>query len=323
MDSRPTVLSLCAGIGGIDLGLRTCGFRTVGYVERDAYAASVLVARMEDSRLDQAPIWSDLSTFDARAWRGKVDLVAAGYPCQPFSFAGNRAGADDERHLWPHVLRILVESEASMLFCENVAGHLSLGFSDVLSDLAESGFDAEWDLFRASDVGAPHRRERLFFLAYREGADRRLSVQFRGSCEAGAESRGRGEGVGDAEGEGRQPLTGGASCLESSHGREPCIVSPGNGSDVGNPTNERHERTRAAWGRCAGSADAGRHAWPPGPEDREGWARYIAEGGPEPVVRRGSDGPSSRLDRLRCLGNAVVPQVARVAFETLSQRAFR
>lgn len=133
----------------------------------------------------------------------------------------------------------------------------------------------------------------------------------------------RGEGVGDAEGEGRQPLTGGASCLESSHGREPCIVSPGNGSDVGNPTNERHERTRAAWGRCAGSADAGRHAWPPGPEDREGWARYIAEGGPEPVVRRGSDGPSSRLDRLHCLGNAVVPQVARVAFETLYQRAFR
>lgn len=138
------------------------------HVERDAFAASVLVARMEDASLDRAPVWDDLTTFDGRAWRGAVDLVTAGYPCQPFSVAGKRAGADDERHLWPHVRRIVEECGAPLVFLENVAGHVSLGLADVLADLAALGLDAEWLCLRASDVGAPHRRERLFVLAYRD-----------------------------------------------------------------------------------------------------------------------------------------------------------
>ena len=103
-------LALCAGVGGLELGLKLAlgdAFRTVGYVEREAFAASTLVARMEDEALDRAPVWDDLKTFDGVPWRGKVDLVSAGYPCQPFSVAGKRRGESDPRHHWPHVLRAI------------------------------------------------------------------------------------------------------------------------------------------------------------------------------------------------------------------------
>lgn len=90
-------LSLCSGAGGLDLGLAIAcpGYRAVGYVERETYAAAILVARMEDATLDPAPVWDDLATFDGRPWRGAVDVVTAGYPCQPFSVAGKRKGSDD------------------------------------------------------------------------------------------------------------------------------------------------------------------------------------------------------------------------------------
>ena len=115
-------LSLCAGAGGLDLGLALAepGYRAVGYVERDAFAAAVLVARMEDQTLDQAPVWDDLTGFDGRPWRGAVDLVSAGYPCQPFSVAGRRKGTNDPRHLWPHVARVISECGPVWVFLENV-----------------------------------------------------------------------------------------------------------------------------------------------------------------------------------------------------------
>ncbi len=96
-------------------------------VPRQTYAAAVLVARMEDASLDHAPVWDDVGTFDGRPWRGAVDIVTAGYPCQPFSVAGKRRGADDPRHLWPHVARIIGEVEPPFVFLENVAHHLRLG----------------------------------------------------------------------------------------------------------------------------------------------------------------------------------------------------
>lgn len=97
---------LCSGYAGMELALRGIA-RTVAHVERDAYAAATLVARMEAQELDQAPVWSDLCTFDARAWRGRVALVTAGFPCQPFSSAGRKLGTDDDRWLWPEIARII------------------------------------------------------------------------------------------------------------------------------------------------------------------------------------------------------------------------
>ncbi|WEJ79271.1 DNA cytosine methyltransferase [Paracoccus versutus] len=164
-------LSLCSGAGGLDLGLTIAipGYRAVGHVERETYAAATLVARMEDASLDRAPLWDDVATFDGRPWRGAVDIVTAGYPCQPFSVAGKRRGADDPRHLWPHVARIVGEIEPPFVFLENVAHHLRLGFPEVASGLVRMGYRLAAGLFTAAEVGAPHKRERLFILAIREG----------------------------------------------------------------------------------------------------------------------------------------------------------
>ena len=166
-------LSLCSGAGGLDLGLSIAipGYRAVGHVERETYAAATLVARMEDASLDQAVVWDDVATFDGRPWRGAVDIVTAGYPCQPFSVAGKRRGADDPRHLWPHVARIIDEVRPPFVFLENVAHHLRLGFPEVASGLVGMGYRLAAGLFTAAEVGAPHKRERLFILAIRENDD--------------------------------------------------------------------------------------------------------------------------------------------------------
>jgi DNA (cytosine-5)-methyltransferase 1 len=121
---------------------------------------------MEEKALDTAPVWSDLVTFDGKPWRGKVDILSAGYPCQPFSQAGKRLGEKDPRHLWPHVRRILGECGAPLLFAENVPGHVSLGLEAVWKDLREMGYEVEAGIFSAAEVGAPHIRKRLFILAY-------------------------------------------------------------------------------------------------------------------------------------------------------------
>ena len=144
----------------------------MGHVERETYAAASLVARMEDAALDHAPLWDDIASFDGRPWRGAVDIVTAGYPCQPFSVAGKRRGADDPRHLWPHVARIIGEVEPPFVFLENVAHHLRLGFPEVAAGLVGMGYRLAAGLFTAAEVGAPHRRERLFILAIREGGAR-------------------------------------------------------------------------------------------------------------------------------------------------------
>lgn len=171
-------ISLCTGAAGIELGLHLCvSARTVCYVEREAYAAANLVARMEDSSLDTAPIWDDIKTFDGRAWRGTVDILTAGYPCQPFSNAGHQRGTSDPRHLWPHVARIARESNANILFCENVANHLRIGFSDVGRDLQSMGFRVAAGIYTASEVGAPHRRERVYFLAANPDGVRKLQQE--------------------------------------------------------------------------------------------------------------------------------------------------
>lgn len=119
--------------------------------------------------LDESPIWSDLTTFDGAALRGKVDCIVAGFPCQPHSVAGNRKGTDDERWLWNDIARIIRDVSPRFVFLENVRGLLSSGgFTPVLSSLVGLGFNIEWGVLAASEVGASHKRERVFILAYRD-----------------------------------------------------------------------------------------------------------------------------------------------------------
>lgn len=162
-------LDICAGSGIGSWAFWRSGFaRTVCYIENDPYCQRVLQARMADGSLPDAPIWDDLKTFDGRPWRGCVDFVFGGIPCQPYSLAGKRQGAADERDLWPALRRVLGEVEPGLVFLEQVPGFLvhSGGMGRVLGELAKIGYDTVWDCVPACAVGAPHRRDRVWILAY-------------------------------------------------------------------------------------------------------------------------------------------------------------
>lgn len=170
-----TNLSLFSGAGGFDLGAKIAGgFRTVCYVEKDRYAQGALMSRIRDEGLDRAPIWDDVSTFEGREWRGSVDIISGGFPCQDLSIVGRQEGIAGSRSgLWKEYLRIIREVRPRFVFVENVAGLLMGGaIGVVLGDLASSGFDAEWSCFSASQVGAPHKRERVWIVAYPNGLGR-------------------------------------------------------------------------------------------------------------------------------------------------------
>ena len=159
-------LALFAGAGGGILGGLLLGWRTVCAVECDAYAASVLVARQNDGILEPFPVWDDVRTFDGRAWRGRVDVVSGGFPCQDISAAGKGAGIEGERSgLWSEMARIIGEVRPRFAFVENSPVLTSRGLDRVLGDMAEMGFDAAWGVFRASDAGASHDRARVFISA--------------------------------------------------------------------------------------------------------------------------------------------------------------
>ena len=170
-----TEMSLFSGYGGFSLGLRLAGLntRTICYVEWDKYCQQVIQARIGDGHLDDAPIWDDIKSFDGRPWCGTVDILSAGFPCQPHSNAGLRKGADDDRNLWPDTLRIIGEVGPRLVILENVPGILvrpddgreAYG-GTVVGELAEIGYDAEWRVVSAADAGAPHLRNRWWLLAY-------------------------------------------------------------------------------------------------------------------------------------------------------------
>lgn len=152
--------SLFTGYGGLDIAV---GGDLAWYAEIEPAACQVLAHHYPN-----VPNLGDITKIN---WADvePVDVITGGYPCQPFSHAGNRKGKNDERHLWPNVLDAIRAIRPRYAILENVSGHLTLGFADVLADLAEVGLSCEWGTFRASDVGAPHRRERIFIIAHAEG----------------------------------------------------------------------------------------------------------------------------------------------------------
>ena len=163
-------LSLFSGYGGFTLGLRLAGLnvRTVAYVEWDKYPQEIIKARIGDGYLDDAPIFSDISSFRGEQFRGVVDIITAGFPCQPHSVAGLQRGATDTRNLWPDTLRVIREVEPRWVILENVPGLLSAPVDGgrpayggtVVGELAQVGYSVHWQTIGADDVGAPHRRKR-------------------------------------------------------------------------------------------------------------------------------------------------------------------
>lgn len=165
-------LALFAGAGGGILGGHLLGWRTVCAVEREPYATAVLAARQNDGLLPPFPIWDDVCTFDGKPWRGRVDVVSGGFPCQDISAAGKGAGIDGERSgLWKHMARIVGEVRPQYVFVENSPLLIKRGLAVVLGDLAEMGYGAEWARISASDLGAPHKRERIWVTAFDQRQD--------------------------------------------------------------------------------------------------------------------------------------------------------
>lgn len=167
-------LCLFAGAGGGILAGHLLGWKTICAVEREPYAASVLVQRQNDGVLPPFPIWDDVCTFDGTPWRGLVDVVSGGFPCQDISSAGNGAGIDGERSgLWREMARIIGEVRPEYVFVENSELLISRGLAVVISDLAKIGYVTEWLPLSAKELGAPHNRPRLWMLAYPFGSERR------------------------------------------------------------------------------------------------------------------------------------------------------
>ena len=159
-------LALFAGAGGGILGGKLLGWRTVCAVEWEAYPASVLCARQNDGLLPPFPIWDDVQTFDGKPWRGIVDVVSGGFPCQDISAAGKGAGIDGERSgMWGEMARIIYEVRPKYVFVENSPMLTSRGLGRVLGNLASMGFDAKWGVLGAADVGANHKRDRIWICA--------------------------------------------------------------------------------------------------------------------------------------------------------------
>lgn len=351
-------LHLFAGVGGGCLGLElVTRVRPVAYVERDPYAAATLVARMEDQTLRPAPIWDDVSTFDGRPFAGRVALIDGGFPCQDISIAGTGKGLDGERSgLWSEYARIVREVAPGYVFVENSPALTSRGLDRVLGDLAELGFDAEWDVFSAGGVGAPHGRRRLYLLAERvshafgdpiwiqpergtgaprpadprHAEPRHLGVPMADTARCGSAGK-------CGSGEARVAERGGEVAdrrSERLEGQLPAGAAPraarrGGGAPMGDADRGRCEGERipqyagldrASWDEPHRPDPYRGFRWPPGPDDGVGWRDYVAAGGPLPILRRGSHGVAYRVDRLRCTGNGIVPAVAARAFLELWYR---
>jgi len=300
------VIAFCAGYGGIERGLELAGVnhRVVAYVEIEAFAIANLVSKMETGALGPAPIWSDLKTFPAHLFRDRVGLITGGYPCQPFSAAGKRKGADDPRHLWPHIRRHVQTIRPFRCFFENVEGHISLGLREVIADLEADSYKATWGIFSAAEVGAPHRRKRVFIMA--DAHPRLIDEPLEKICSRRHPASSRSSNVADSESK---------RCEEGGQlrPREPEKRSSGCGSDVADASSKGSPREQRAQpeGRGAGFADSG---------EKKTGASGSVSWSVEPKLGRVAHGVADRVDRLRLLGNGVVPQQAAKAWTVLSEQ---
>lgn len=334
-------LALFAGAGGGILGGHLLGWRTVCAVEFDAYARSVLLARQRDGCLPRFPVWDDVRTFDGKPWRGRVDVVSGGFPCQDISAAGKGAGIDGERSgLWREMARIVGEVRPSYVWVENSPLLVSRGLAVVLGDLAQMGYDARWGVVGARHVGAPHKRDRCWVLAH-AGSDRGQWRRPGRNNEAGTGARdaveGSGEGPGDVANSNRLRFhdmheggAGGSQGQESpSHGREWwAVAEPSRGGHAANPIRKRG-RGWKTWKQDAEDAwESSRHQgvrwWDSEPQlgrVADGMAAGLDIHGTHAGIDVGrvATGIPKRSHRLRCIGNGQVPTALVMAWNELTK----
>ena len=278
MDNTKAInaISFFTGYGGIERGLKLAGERVnhIASCEIEAYAEANLIHKMEAGALPPHPIYTDAKTFPGADFLGKVDLFTGGFPCQPFSAAGSRNADEDPRHLWPSCLRAIESFRPNRVFLENVEGLISakLGGDNwadpkgtpvllhVLRELERRGYKATWGIFSAEEVGAPHRRKRVFIIAQLANSE---AMQRNGGNDNERELSGK---------------------IKVSKSRDHCR---------------------------SGSI------WPTRPGERQGLNEQPRV---KPKLGRAVNGNPHRVDRLRLLGNGVVPQTAALAWMELNRR---
>lgn len=328
-------LHLFAGAGGGILGSELLGFRTVCAVELEPWSASVLLARQNDGLLPPFPVWDDVRTFDGRPWRGLVDVVSGGFPCQDISAAGKGAGIDGARSgLWREMHRIINEVRPEFAFLENSPLLVGRGLARVLGDLAEIGYDAEWLVLGADDVGAPHVRKRIWILGMDRNADCLREEEKRevsGGQQAAKSTRVCGDVskspfLGSQETWTKQQSAGITRiCPDVSYsneqlrrqGKQPenreeidncgftVSNAPYQGDVWGDGEFSENERPGSQGNYHAGRAETN--------DCGEWWSA-------EPDVGRVAHGVAARVDRLKAIGNGQVPAVAATAFRVLLGR---
>ena len=285
MTSKLRHLDLCSGIGGFSLGLEaTGGVKTVAFCEREAYPQAILKQHWPD-----VPCYKDVKelTYDQLQADGLVPigLLTAGYPCQPFSVAGKQKGADDPRHLWPDIFRLVKECRPPIVLFENVEGHIRLGLDEVWSNLEDEGYAVRTFNLPAAGVGAPHRRNRIWIVGF--------NLAFTDSERLhGCEEEGHHYNLNrmaEDELNDRDELRG-----ETDRRGDPRSTA------VANPNLDGAQRYQPQEGDHRGTLETGEveQFWETDPSTLESGVGRMAHGIPK------------RVDRVKALGNAIVPQIA-------------
>jgi DNA (cytosine-5)-methyltransferase 1 len=372
-------ISFFTGYGGVERGLKLAGERVnhIASCEIEAYAEANLIHKMETGALPPHPIWTDAKTFPGSDFLGKVDLFTGGFPCQPFSAAGSRNADEDPRHLFPTCLKFIEEAQPNRVFLENVEGLISakLGGDNwadpkgtpvllhVLRELERRGYKATWGIFSAEEVGAPHRRKRVFILGHStskrphrgsencegeqsEVLGERLESDELANCDSsrvsGGERRKEGERekLGNPQHNGLPTTEERGSTAEASNynkkGENSSCELEGASTPKGLRDIQGGEREKLAQSDSEGSHgqlwdsskgqerrkeerrySAQESIWPTRPGERQGPNEQPRV---KPKLGRAVNGDSHRVDRLRLLGNGVVPQTAALAWLTLNER---
>jgi DNA (cytosine-5)-methyltransferase 1 len=284
-------LDLFSGYGGISLGLAEW-VRPALYCEIERYPQSILLSRMADGQLARAPIWDDIRTLSGRGWRGAIDIVYGGFPCQDISLAGTGRGLDGERSgLFFEIVRLAEEIEPTFVFLENVPAIRTRGLERVVGEFSRLGYDCRWRTLSAQAVGAPHVRNRWFLLAAHPDRLKRWhqSLARQQQCASFAPPHGEAQPVADADRS--------RELSEQAAGR---IAA---------------DRTGDSGTSLADAARAGLEVSGRKPKDHSAqWARWWSS---ESGIRRMAHGCSNRVDRIKALGNGVVPAQVREAFRSM------
>jgi DNA (cytosine-5)-methyltransferase 1 len=306
-------LHLFAGAGGGILGGMLLGHTTVCAVEIEKYPRQVLLQRQRDGILPRFPIWDDVCTFDGRPWRGSIDILCGGFPCQDISAAGKGAGIAGERSgVWKEYARIIGEIRPRFVFAENSPLLRTRGLAVVLEDLAALGYDARWCVLGARDVGAPHKRDRMWVLAYtkelqRNGGNNNVGV--------GAQSKEVSK-LGDDCGQAQL-----ANAHDSGFKKQRIAFS--------NAPENKAIKCRSFWHTDPAEMGDSEMLYAQGCADRSGQGEFKRASKRKaqneedwtikPLVGRVANGVANRVHRLKAIGNGQVPQCAAMAFRILSQ----